>query len=109
MLRICVVGVTGADKKVVEFLNAFAACARDDIQVACWSLRIDETAPADPRIVAADRYRGVDDTTYATRLAACDVLAFPFDPDGDILAAGPIADPIGLRIPPPLPERPYLP
>jgi hypothetical protein len=107
-IRIGLVGAPRADKKVVEFLNGFAACARDDVQVACWSLRIDETAPADPRIVAADRYRGVDNTMYATRLAACDVLAFPFDPDGDMLATGTLADAIGIGIPALVSDWPYL-
>ncbi len=98
-IRIGLVGAPREDKKVMEFLEAVTQCARDDIQVACWSLRIDETAPTDPRIVTADRYRGVDESTYATRLAACDVLAFPFDPDGDMLATGTVADAIGVGIP----------
>ena len=107
-IRIGLVGAPRDDKKVLEFLDAVTQCAREDIQVACWSLRIDETAPADPRIVVADRYRGVDDLTYATRLAACDVLAFPFDPEGDMLATGTIADAIGVGIPALVSEWPFL-
>lgn len=107
-IRIGLVGAPREDKKVLEFLDAVTRCAREDIQVACWSLRIDETAPDDPRIVVADRYRGVDDVTYATRLAACDVLAFPFDPEGDMLATGTIADAIGVGIPALISEWPFL-
>ena len=107
-IRIGLVGAPRDDKKVLEFLDAVTQCAREDIQAACWSLRIDETAPADPRIVVAGRYRGVDDVTYATRLAACDVLAFPFDPEGDMLATGTIADAIGVGIPALISDWPFL-
>lgn len=107
-IRIGLVGAPREDKKVLEFLDAVTRCTREDIQVACWSLRIDQTAPDDPRIVVADRYRGVDDVIYATRLAACDVLAFPFDPEGDMLATGTIADAIGVGIPALVSEWPFL-
>ena len=107
-IRIGLVGAPREDKKVLEFLDAVTGCTREDIQVACWSLRIDQTAPDDPRIVVADRYRGVDDVSYATRLAACDVLAFPFDPDGDMLATGTVADAIGVGTPALVSEWPFL-
>ena len=107
-IRIGLVGAPRNDKKVVDFLEAVAACRRTDIQVVCWSLRIDETAPVDERIVVAERYRGVDAATYATRLAACDVLAFPFDPEGDMLATGTLADAIGVGIPALVSEWPFL-
>ena len=107
-IRIGIVGAPRVDKRVVEFLNGFVACERDDLQVVCWSLRIDETAPTDDRIAIAEHYRGVSDATYATRLAACDVLAFPFDPHGDMLATGTVADAIGVGIPALVSDWPYL-
>ncbi len=99
-IRIGLIGAPREDKLVVEFLEAFAACSRDDVQVVCWSLAFAETAPSDARIAAAEQYRGVDPAVYARRLAACDALALPFDPDGDMLATGTIADAIGVGIPP---------
>ncbi len=107
-IRIGIVGAPRVDKRVVEFLNGFAACARDDLQVVCWSLRIDEAAPVDDRIAIAEHYRGTNEATYATRLAACDVLAFPFDPEGDMLATGTVADAIGVGIPALVSDWPYL-
>ena len=107
-IRIGLVGAPREDKKVTEFLEAVAACTRTGIQVVCWSLRIDETAPVDGRIAVAERYRGVDAATYATRLAACDVLAFPFDPEGDMLATGTLADAIGVGIPALVSRWPFL-
>ncbi len=107
-IRIGIVGAPRVDKRVIEFLNGFAACKRDDLQVVCWSLRIDETAPVDDRIAIAQHYRGANEAIYATRLAACDVLAFPFDPDGDMLATGTVADAIGVGIPALVSDWPYL-
>lgn len=107
-IRIGLVGAPRDDKRVIEFLDGVVASAREDIQVVCWSLRLDETAPDDPRIPIAERYRNADPVTYATRLAACDVLAFPFDPDGDMLATGTIADAIGVGIPALISDWTYL-
>lgn len=107
-IRIGLVGAPREDKRVVEFLEGVAASSRDDIQVVCWSLRLDQTAPDDPRIAIAERYRNADPVTYATRLAACDVLAFPFDPEGDMLATGTIADAIGVGIPALISDWAYL-
>lgn len=107
-IRIGLVGAPRADKRVGEFLAGVVASARDDIQVVCWSLGFDEVAPEDPRIAIATRYRQVDPEVYATRLAACDALAFPFDPDGDMLATGTIADAIGLGIPALVSDWPFL-
>ena len=84
------------------------ACDRDDVQVVCWSLAWDEEAPDDPRIAIAARYRHADEATYSARLAACDALAFPFDPTGDMLATGTVADAIGVGIPALVSDWPYL-
>src|SRR4029079_1998807 len=74
----------------------------------CWSLAWGEEAPDDPRIAIAEQYRHADERTYSTRLAACDVLAFPFDPEGDMLATGTVADAIGVGIPALVSDWPYL-
>jgi glycosyltransferase involved in cell wall biosynthesis len=98
-IRIGLVGAPRVDKRTRSFVDGFVASARDDVQLAVWSLGWGETLPEDPRIVASERYRLVDVETYATRLAACDVLALPFDPAGEMLATGTVADAIGVGIP----------
>ena len=79
-LRIGLVGAPRADKLVGEFLRASPRAPATTSQVVCWSLGLGETAPDDPRIAIAEPYRDADEATYSTRLAACDVLALPFDP-----------------------------
>ena len=98
-LRIGIVGAPRAEKLVQVVLDAVAACRRTDVQLVCWSLGPHEVVPDDPRIVIAERYRMVDRAAYAVRLAACDVLALVFDPDGEMLATGAAADAIGLAQP----------
>ena len=107
-IRIGLVGAPRADKRVREFLDGVVASSRDDLQVVCWSLGFGESAPADPRIAIAEQYRGADERTYATRLAACDAIALPFDPEGEMLATGTIADAIGLGIPTLVSDWPFL-
>ncbi len=107
-IRIGLVGAPRADKHVGEFLAAVVASRRDDIEVVCWSLGFGEDAPADPRIAIADRYREVDAHTYGLRLAACDAIALPFDPEGDMLATGTVFDAIGLGIPALVSDWPFL-
>lgn len=98
-LRIGIVGAPRLEKRVREFAEGFAASGRDDVQLAVWSLRPGERLPDDPRIVAAERYALVDAATYARRLSACDVLALPFDPAGEMLATGTLADAVGVGKP----------
>jgi glycosyltransferase involved in cell wall biosynthesis len=98
-LRIGLIGAPRRDKKVLAFLAGLAASARPDLQVVCWSLRDGEEAPRDPRIAIAEPHRQVDDRTYALRLAACDALALPFDPTGDMLTTGTAADAVGAGLP----------
>jgi glycosyltransferase involved in cell wall biosynthesis len=98
-LRIGVVGAPRREKLVAELLRGVAASARTDVQVACWSLDRSDQVPDDPRIVVAETYEMTDAATYATRLAACDVLAMPFDPDGEMLATGTVFDAIGRGLP----------
>ena len=54
--------------------------------------------PDDPRIVVAEPYEMVDAGLYARRLAACDLLALPFDPQGEMLATGVASDVVGLGL-----------
>lgn len=82
-----------------EVLDGVAASSRDDVEVVCWSLRGDEVVPDDPRIAIAEPYRHVDPGVYATRLAACDVLALVFDQHGDMLTTGAAGDAVGLGLP----------
>ncbi|CAN5613234.1 hypothetical protein BH10ACT1_BH10ACT1_33800 [soil metagenome] len=98
-LRIGIVGAPRAEKRVQEVLDAVAASGRSDVELVCWSLSGDEVVPDDPRIAIAERYRSVERNVYATRLAACDVLALVFDADGEMLATGAAADAIGVGIP----------
>jgi len=98
-LRIGLVGAPRAEKHVRAALEGFAASSRADLQLACWSLALGEEAPDDPRIVAASTYRDVSERAYATRLAACDLLLLPFDPEGDMLATGTVFDALALGIP----------
>ena len=94
-LRIGIVGAPRREKLVGEFLRGVVASHRTDVQVACWSLEAVDEVPDDPRIVVAEPYEMADAASYATRLAACDVLAMPFDPDGEMLATGTAFDAIG--------------
>jgi beta-1,4-mannosyltransferase len=107
-LRIALVGAPRPDKRVDEFLAGVVACGRDDIEVVCWSLGFDDEAPDDRRIAIASTYREVDANTYALRLAACDAIALPFEPAGDMLATGTAFDAIGLGIPALVSDWPFL-
>jgi glycosyltransferase involved in cell wall biosynthesis len=109
-VRIGILGAPRAEKRVVDFLEGFAACSRDDFQVACWSLAYHEPdlVPSDPRIVAAEVYHGVSTREFARRLAVCDVLALPFDPAGEMLATGTAADALGLAKPVLISDWEYL-
>ncbi len=95
-LRLGLVGAPRQEKHVQAVLDAVAASGRRDVQLACWSLGPDDVVPDDERIVVAEPYAMVDPTTYAERLAVCDVLVLPFDPDGEMLATGTAADVIGM-------------
>jgi glycosyltransferase involved in cell wall biosynthesis len=98
-VRIGIVGAPRADKLVGAVMDGVVASTRPGVQLVCWSLGLGEQAPDDPRIAVAQAYRGCDPATYASRLAACDALALVFDPDGDMLATGTVADALGLGLP----------
>ncbi len=107
-IRIGVLGAPRADKLVQAVMDGVAGCGRDDVQLVCWSLGPGDTVPDDPRIAIAERYRGCDAATYATRLGALDALALVFDPDGDMLATGTAADALGVGLPTLASEWGYL-
>ena len=107
-IRIGIVGAPRMEKHVQKFLDGFAMSSRADVQLACWSLAPHDHVPDDPRIVAGEPYRLVRPALYAQRLAVCDVLALPFDPDGEMLATGTAADALGLGLPALTSEWEYL-
>jgi hypothetical protein len=104
-LRIGVVGAPRPGKDTAGFIDAFARCRRDDLGLLVLSLDADDdpttTGPAtpdDPRIRALP-YEFVDRSRWNARLAAIDVLAFPFRPDARMLTTGVFADAIGAGLP----------
>jgi glycosyltransferase involved in cell wall biosynthesis len=97
-LRIGLVGAPRADKLVDEFLEGVRRSRRTDLKVVCWSLDADDRVPVDPRIAIAEPYAMVDEATYALRLSACDAIALPFRPDGDMLGTGTVFDAIGVGL-----------
>jgi glycosyltransferase involved in cell wall biosynthesis len=98
-VRIGVIGAPRAEKCTRAFLEGAAASAgTTQVQVVCWSLPPGEAAPASPRIATAREYEHADDRIYALRLAACDALALPVDPDGEMLGSGVVADAVGAGL-----------
>jgi glycosyltransferase involved in cell wall biosynthesis len=87
-IRIGIVGTPRKEKLVVEFLEGFARTIRDDMQITCWSLAEHEVVPDDRRIAIAERYRPVSNRTFRKRLAVCDVIAIPYQSDGEMLTTG---------------------
>jgi len=49
-----------------------------------------------------------DKPAVALKVAACDAIALPFDPDGDMLATGTVFDAIGVGIPALVSDWPFL-
>ena len=97
-VRIGVIGAPRVEKCTRAFLEGTAASSGAQFQVVCWSLSPGEAAPASPRIAVALEYEHADDRVYALRLAACDALAIPVDPDGEMLASGVVADAVGAGL-----------
>jgi glycosyltransferase involved in cell wall biosynthesis len=97
VLRLGIVGAPRPAKRVDVAMEAVVACGRDDIELLVLSLRPGEPVPDDPRIVALP-YETVPRSDYNARLAAIDVLVFPFD-DGDMLATGTVGDAVGYGLP----------
>jgi hypothetical protein len=105
-IRIVVVGAPRREKDTQQFMDVFASTTRDDLQLLVLALD-DERVPDDPRIHAM-RYEFVPRDLYNRRLATADVLAMPFDPDGDMLTTGVVGDAIGMGLPAIVSSWPYL-
>jgi hypothetical protein len=97
-IRIGLIGVPRAEKKVREFLDGVTLSTARDIQVVCWSLRPGETAPHDERIAIAEPYSWVYEHTHEKRLAVCDLIALPIDPDGEMLTSGFVVDAVAMGL-----------
>ena len=97
-IRIALIGNPRVERKVLDFLESVRMSSNFDIQVVCWSLRPDETAPVDPRIAIAESWTFVDDEEITKRLAMSDLLAMPISPDGEMLTTGLVGDAIGMGL-----------
>jgi glycosyltransferase involved in cell wall biosynthesis len=97
-IRIGVLGAPRVERRVGELLAGLVASANAEVQVCCWSLAPGEEAPTDDRLAVAEVYEMVDPGLYGLRAAACDLLALPFDPDGEMLSTGVAADVVGLGL-----------
>lgn len=107
-IRVGVLGAPRAERDVAGFLEALTSSRNEDLQVCCWSLEPGASTPSDPRIEVAETYRMVDSRTYGLRLAACDVIALPFNPHGEMLATGVAADVVGCAKAALVSDWPYL-
>ena len=106
-LRLGVVGAPRVEKDLELVMRAVARSSRDDLELLVLSLRGDEEVPDDPRIVAL-RYEEVPRAEYDRRLAALDALVMPFDPDGEMLTTGTVADAVGFGLATIASEWPFL-
>ncbi len=93
-IRLAVVGMPRAEKRIQDVIDAVHACSRDDLQLV---IRIEgeESVPDDPRIII-DRGH-IPDSLYHRRMAAIDALILPFDPEG-MLTTGTAFDAIGAGV-----------
>ncbi|NNL67587.1 MAG: glycosyltransferase [Myxococcales bacterium] len=105
-LRLGVLGAPRVEKKVQMLMDAFAAVARDDLQLLVLCLAEDETPPDDPRIHALP-HAHVPRDVFNRRLATLDVLVMPIE-GGEYLTTGQFADAIGLGIPAITSDWPFL-
>lgn len=103
--RIGIVGAPRREKDVQAFMDAFAATTRDDLELLVLSLD-GERVPDDPRIVARP-YEFIERAEYDRRMLAVDVVALPFDPDGQMLTTGVVGDIVGLGLPAIVSRWPY--
>jgi len=97
-LRIGLVGGPRVERKVMNFLRGVTLSTSEDFQVVCWSLGPGEIPPRDPRIAIAEAYRFASDEIHARRLAICDLVALPVDPDGEMLTTGVVPDAIAVGL-----------
>lgn len=99
-LRLGIVGAPRPGKQTVAFMDAFARSSREDLQLLVLSLDDGdgERVPADSRITAHP-YEFVDRAVWDLRLAAIDLVVFPFAPDAQMLTTGVFGDAIGAGLP----------
>ena len=107
VIRLGVLGAPRVEKDVEVVMRAVARSTRRDIELLVLSLGRGETVPDDPRIVAHP-YEEVPRSLYDRRLAAIDAIVMPFDPDGEMLTSGLVADAIGFGIPAIASSWPFL-
>lgn len=105
-IRIAIVGAPRRDKHTQMFMDAFAATTRPDLQLLVLSL--DDEQPPDDARVRALPYEFVSREVYNRRMAVVDVIALPFDADGQMLTTGVVGDVVGLGLPAIVSAWPYL-
>jgi hypothetical protein len=106
VMRIGIIGAPRPAKRVQDFMDAFAATRRPDLELLVFSLD-GERVPDDPRIHTF-RHAFLDRAAYGRTLALLDAVALPFDPDGEMLTTGLVADVIGAGLPAIVSHWPYL-
>jgi hypothetical protein len=97
-LRIGLLGSPRVERQVMNFLRGVTLSTSQNFQVVCWSLRPSDNPPRDPRIAIAEAYRFTSDEVHERRLAICDLIALPFDPDGEMLTSGFVSDAIAMGL-----------
>ncbi len=97
-LRIGLLGGPRVERKVMNFLRGVTLSTSQDFQVVCWSLGPDDIPPRDRRIAIAEAYRFTSDEIHTRRLAICDLVALPVDPDGEMLTTGFVPDAIAMGL-----------
>jgi hypothetical protein len=91
-IRIGLLGTPRVERKVMDFLRGVTMSTSHSFQVVCWSLLPTDDPPRDPRIAIAEAYKYASDQLQERRLAICDLLALPYDPDGEMLTSGLVSD-----------------
>ena len=97
-IRIGLLGSPRVERQVMNFLQGVTLSTSHDFQVVCWSLRPSDQPPRDPRIAISEVYQFTSDAVHERRLAICDLIALPFDPDGEMLTSGFVSDAVGMGL-----------
>jgi hypothetical protein len=97
-LRIGLLGNPRVEREVMNFLRGVILSTSHNFQVVCWSLRPTDDPPRDQRIAIAEAYRFTSDEVHERRLAICDLVALPFNPDGEMLTSGLVSDAIAMGL-----------
>lgn len=91
-IRIGLLGGPRVERKVMDFLQGVTLSTSHNFQVVCWSLRPTDIPPRDPRIAIAEVHQFTNIKVHERRLAICDLIALPYDPDGEMLTSGFVSD-----------------